>query len=643
MTLTFTYANSTTPIAGVKVIMTESDGTVTILTTDFNGQITLPSTNNTYTLSASLAETGEDPISLLDAIHILQYAGELRTLTNDEKTAADVNVDGEVDVLDAIWILQHLGELRTLDSNLIFLDANTGNPLSETTFTPGDTPSISVIRMGDVNGDFEPSLAPRSITLSVSAVDESIAGAVVGSLTTYDQDSSRHEYSLSGTDAENFEIINGILKLKDGIAANYEVNNSYSVAVTATDASGLSVSNTFNIVVNNVNEAPSSIVISNQSIYENEAGAIVGTLTTNDDDFGDTHTYTLSGTDAELFEIVNGIQLKLKDSVSANYEVQNNYSVIVTATDSEGLTTSQSFSVSVLNINDGEYILIQGTNGNDILIGTDGEDRIEGSTNVDSNFENGYDILEGGQGDDILVGGNNSSPVGGYIIDIYRFADNSGDDIILGFLIDGTGYSGDYYDKINILTNINGTGITQAADLLSRISTNEDGWAVLDLGSGNTITFHGIIPNQLKTHHFEIITQAQYDGLLQASSSASNVIIGNTQKDATSDIDEITPEYNPLSPNGAETSIKGIVLPEIAVPGDLPCILLTEDTLDLLSNLIDPTPSVDIDYQNIYPLGDAGAGIDLVADLPFMDDCNLVLDHYQDPWLEDLVYTSELG
>ena len=62
MTLTFTYSNSDTPIAGVKVVMTESDGTITVLVTDANGQITLPSTSNTYTLSASLNETGDDPI-----------------------------------------------------------------------------------------------------------------------------------------------------------------------------------------------------------------------------------------------------------------------------------------------------------------------------------------------------------------------------------------------------------------------------------------------------------------------------------------------------------------------------------------------------------------------------------------------------
>ncbi len=136
--------------------MTEADGTVTILTTNSNGQVTLPTTTNTYPLSASLTETGSDPVDLLDAIWILQHSGELRTLTGDQLKAADVSGDDAVDLLDAIYILQHSGELRTLNPSLIFLDANTGNPLSETTFSPGDTPSITVIRMGDVDQSFDP-------------------------------------------------------------------------------------------------------------------------------------------------------------------------------------------------------------------------------------------------------------------------------------------------------------------------------------------------------------------------------------------------------------------------------------------------------------------------------------------------------
>ena len=153
---TLTYGPESKPIAGIKITMTESDGTVTILATDANGQVTLPSTSNTYTLAASLAETGTDPVDLLDAIWILQHSGELRTLTTNQLKAADVSGDGDVDLLDAIYILQHSGELRTLDPSLVFLDAATGNPLSETTFSPTDTPSITVIRMGDVDQSFDP-------------------------------------------------------------------------------------------------------------------------------------------------------------------------------------------------------------------------------------------------------------------------------------------------------------------------------------------------------------------------------------------------------------------------------------------------------------------------------------------------------
>ena len=49
-----------------------------------------------------------------------------------------------------------MGELRTLNSDFVFLDTATGELLSATTFNPTDTPSITIIRMGDVDQDFDP-------------------------------------------------------------------------------------------------------------------------------------------------------------------------------------------------------------------------------------------------------------------------------------------------------------------------------------------------------------------------------------------------------------------------------------------------------------------------------------------------------
>ena len=121
-----------------------------------------------------------------------------------------------------------------------------------------------------------------------------------------------------------------------------------TVKVTASDGS-LSASDTFTLTVINTNADPTAVTLSATAIDENDTGGVVGDLTTTDDDNinGDSHTYTLSGTDAASFEITASGVLKLKDSVTANYENQNSYSVTVTATDSHGNDATDTFRVTV--------------------------------------------------------------------------------------------------------------------------------------------------------------------------------------------------------------------------------------------------------------------------------------------------------
>ena len=96
--------------------------------------------------------------------------------------------------------------------------------------------------------------------LSATAINEHESGAIVGDLTTTDEDANdTHTYTLTGADADSFEIVNGQLKLKDSVSANYEEKNSYSVTVTATDSGGLSISSDYTVTINDVNDAPSAI------------------------------------------------------------------------------------------------------------------------------------------------------------------------------------------------------------------------------------------------------------------------------------------------------------------------------------------------------------------------------------------------
>lgn len=60
------------------------------------------------------------------------------------------------------------------------------------------------------------------------------------------------------------------------------------------------------------NHTPTTISLDNNKVDENQAGAIIGKLTTTDQDTGDTFTYSVND---NRFEVVNG-QLKLKDGMS---------------------------------------------------------------------------------------------------------------------------------------------------------------------------------------------------------------------------------------------------------------------------------------------------------------------------------------
>ncbi|MFT5389462.1 MAG: hypothetical protein ACI8W6_001091, partial [Porticoccaceae bacterium] len=89
------------------------------------------------------------------------------------------------------------------------------------------------------------------------------------------------------------------------------------------------------------------ISLSAVTIEENSAGITVGTLTPT----SDSYTYSLSGDDAGLF-VVSGVELSLAESVAADYETQQSYSITVTAADSLGNSTNQDFTITVVDVNE---------------------------------------------------------------------------------------------------------------------------------------------------------------------------------------------------------------------------------------------------------------------------------------------------
>ncbi|MGK7870610.1 hypothetical protein [Falsiroseomonas sp. E2-1-a20] len=88
---------------------------------------------------------------------------------------------------------------------------------------------------------------------------------------------------------------------------------------------------------------PSAITLSNATVNENQAGAIIGTVTVTEPD-GDAVALSVGD---QRFEIVGG-QLKLKAGQALDFEAQTAISVAVTATDKDGSLT-QDFVIGVQN------------------------------------------------------------------------------------------------------------------------------------------------------------------------------------------------------------------------------------------------------------------------------------------------------
>ncbi len=192
--------------------------------------------------------------------------------------------------------------------------------------------------------------APTDITLSSANVAENADGAVIGNVGAVDPDAGdTHTWSV---DDARFEIVGTQLKLRAGQTLDKEAEPTVNLTITATDlgGAGLDFGESFTIIVDNVNEVATDIMLGSANVAENADGAVIGNLGVVDLDAGDTHSWSV---DDARFEIV-GTQLKLKTGQTLNKETEPTVNLTITATDQggTGLDFSESFTVTVDNVNE---------------------------------------------------------------------------------------------------------------------------------------------------------------------------------------------------------------------------------------------------------------------------------------------------
>ena len=197
---------------------------------------------------------------------------------------------------------------------------------------------------------------PMDISLSEINIDENNAlAAEIGLLATTDADlGDTHSYTLvAGTGSEdNDQFSITFDKLRAATTFNYETKSSYKIRVKTDDGKGGLLEKTFAISINDVNEQPTDIALSNTLIDEtDEPSVLVGVFATTDQDNGDTFTYELitgSGSANNSFFAISNGQLHTNQAI--NFEEHELLSIRVKVTDSGGLSFEKAFEIGVNNV-----------------------------------------------------------------------------------------------------------------------------------------------------------------------------------------------------------------------------------------------------------------------------------------------------
>ena len=176
-------------------------------------------------------------------------------------------------------------------------------------------------------------------------------GTLVGTAIVSDEDRvDTHTFSLVDDAGGRFAIHprTGYITVADGALLDGSNASSHTISVRVTDAGRASRTEAFTINLTNVNETPTNILLSGNTVAENAApGLVVGQASTVDPDAGDTHTYSLTNDAGGRFAVnASTGQITVADSALVNYGSTSNFNIAVRVTDSGGQIHEQTFTIS---------------------------------------------------------------------------------------------------------------------------------------------------------------------------------------------------------------------------------------------------------------------------------------------------------
>lgn len=194
--------------------------------------------------------------------------------------------------------------------------------------------------------------APDSIILSANTVNENtVIYTEIGALSATDPDDVTgfiFNFSAGAGDEDNDKFLISGGKLVTNASIDFESNDTLNVRLLVYDPSFLSHIEQLQIIVQDVNEAPTSIALSHSAVDENAAtGTGIGLLSGADPE-GDVLTFAFAAgtgdTDNALFAIDGD---SLRTNAVFDFESQNTYQVRISVSDPQGESFENYFSISI--------------------------------------------------------------------------------------------------------------------------------------------------------------------------------------------------------------------------------------------------------------------------------------------------------
>lgn len=202
--------------------------------------------------------------------------------------------------------------------------------------------------------------APYDLDLNVTTIAENQpSGTVIGVLTATDDDTDDVvTFSLAeATDNDNglFTIVDD--ELQNIEPFNFEEQNEYFIVAIATDSKGATTEMPFTIEVTNENDLPTDLIFSSTSFVEDQpVGTEVGTFSVNDEDDGDTHTFSLDNSsgsnDNQFFRIEDN---SLVSAEVIDFSESTSLTVEVAATDNAGGSVTQQFTIEIVEVSNTQF------------------------------------------------------------------------------------------------------------------------------------------------------------------------------------------------------------------------------------------------------------------------------------------------